>query len=373
MMIVGGTMKSRMARLGLALAMTAPMTLADFRYDQTSRMTGGAMMSMMQLAARFNKNAMQPITSTVAVKGNRLVTNSNGKSAHIIDLDKETITDVNFDKKEYSVTTFAEMKSFLDKASLKSGTTETSIEVDVKDTGKEEVVNGLKAKEYLLTLKVDGTNFQTGQRAEMQMEMSNWIAPSMPGHKEMGDFYKRMAEKLDLAAAFGGGQPGMGKGMAAAVKKMAEMDGVPVMQIIRMIPADPEQAQKMQEMQAQQASSGGQQPQIPSAGQAAGDAAGQAAAGAVANKLGRFGGLGSQGLGGLGGMRRKKQEEQQQAAPPPPPAEAPAPPAVQGSFSTEASMIEMTMDSKNFSNASVDDSLFAVPAGFKVVKSPMQK
>ena len=38
------------------------------------------------------------------------------QAATIYDLDKETITDVNFEKKEVSVTTFAEMKAFVAKA-----------------------------------------------------------------------------------------------------------------------------------------------------------------------------------------------------------------------------------------------------------------
>ena len=359
-------MMNRLTRVGLVMALGAPMILADFKYDQTSRMTGGAMMAMMKMAARFSKGALDGQNSTIAVKGNRMVMN-HGKTATIYDLDKENITEINFEKKEYSVMTFAEMKAFLEKTVMKTGSapSDTSIEVDVKETGKTDTINGLPAKEVLMSMKFESTNPQTGQKGEMRMEMSNWMTSKLPGYDEVADFHKRMAVKMDMAAMFGGAQAGMGKGMAAAAKKMALMDGVPVLQIMRMMPTDPEQIKQMEQMQqaqAQQAS----QPQ-PSAGQAAGDAA----AGAVAGRLGRIGGLGG-GLGGLGGMRRKKAEE---PPPPPPPPSTPAAPAEpsKGSFISEASLMEMTIESKNYSNSGVDDSMFAVPGGFKAVKSAMQK
>ncbi len=365
-------MMNRLTRVGLVMALSAPMILADFKYDQTSRMTGGAMMAMMKMAARFSKGALDGQNSTVAVKGNRMVMN-HGKTATIYDLDKENITEINFEKKEYSVMTFAEMKAFLEKTVMKtgSGPSDTSIDIDVKETGKTDTINGLPAKEVLMSMKFESTNPQTGQKGEMRMEMSNWMTPKLPGYDEVADFHKRMAVKMDMAAMFGGAQPGMGKGMAAAAKKMALMDGVPVLQIMRMMPTDPEQIKQMEQQQQAQAQQAAQ-PQ-PSGGQVAGEAAGQAAAGAVAGRLGRIGGLGSAGLGGLGGMRRKKAEE---PPPPPPPAApaagAPAEPS-RGSFSSEASLMEMTIESKNYSNSGVDDSMFAVPGGFKAVKSAMQK
>jgi hypothetical protein len=42
---------------------------------------------------------------------------------------------------------------------------------------------------------------------------------------------------------------------------------------------------------------------------------------------------------------------------------------VEGSFSSAASMMEMTTETNNFSVQSIDGSVFAVPAGFKQVKA----
>ena len=82
--------------------------LADFSYEQSAKMTGGAMMGAMKIVGAFSKQAREPIATTVSVKGNRMVHGSK-EHAQIIDLDSETITDVNFAKKQYSVITFAEM------------------------------------------------------------------------------------------------------------------------------------------------------------------------------------------------------------------------------------------------------------------------
>jgi hypothetical protein len=376
-MIFGGCMTTRILRFTVPLALTASLLLADFKYEQHSKMTGGSMLAMMKMAAKFSKTAQaaQDTTSTIAVKGNKMVTQT-GTHATIYDLDQGVLTEVDFDKKTYSVVTFEEMKAFLEKNMKKANAqANVNLELDVKDTGRTETVLGQPAKEVMIIGKVNATDPQTGKSGQMNLEISSWMGPKMPGHSEMAAFYKKMGEKF-AGAGFGpggmmGNQPGMSAGMAEAAKKLAEMDGTNIVQIIRMIPTDPQQMKQMEEAQAALAQAGQNQAQMPSAKDAAGDAAGQAAASAVAGRLGRFGGL----AGGLGGIRGRKQQE---APPPPPPAPAAQPEAtastapVKGSFSSEVSMMELTVESRNFSSAPVDASMFSVPAGFKMVKSSMQ-
>lgn len=366
-------MNNRFVKLGAAMALASAMCFADFRYDQTSKMTGGAMMGMMRMAAKFNKNAMIPTDSTVSVKGNHMVTNNAGKSATVYDLDQGTITEINFEKREYSVTTFAEMKAFLEKTMKDAGQQDTNISVDVQKTGKTQTVEGMKAEELLMTMTVTTNNPQTGKPAEMRMVMSNWMAPKIRGYEEVAAFYKRMAEKFALNGVFGAGpQAGMGKGMAEAAKEMEKMGGIPVMQIIRMIPTDPEQVKQMEQLQQSAEAMGNVE--APKAGDVASDAAGQAAAGAVAGRLGRLGGLGGLGGGGgFGGLRRKKKQEEPAPEPTPAAAAAPETPAIETSLPSEPSLMEMTVTLKNFSNSPVSDSDFAAPQGFKLVKSAMQR
>src|SRR5512138_1797726 len=104
-------MTMRTPFLAVLACLTAAGLPADFSYEQTSKLTGGAMASMMKVAGVFSKSAREPIRTTMAVKGDRMVT-LTGNNATVIDLGKETFTEIDFQKKTYSVMTFAEMKQF---------------------------------------------------------------------------------------------------------------------------------------------------------------------------------------------------------------------------------------------------------------------
>jgi len=101
----------------LALTLAMPMTsFADFRYDETSRITGGSIVNMTKFLGAFSKNAHQmtdPVNSTVLVKGNRMA-HINQQTTEIIDLDKETVTNIDHTKKTYTVVTFQEMKAAME-------------------------------------------------------------------------------------------------------------------------------------------------------------------------------------------------------------------------------------------------------------------
>ena len=100
-------MGKKLAVLCLASCLPACL-LADFSYEQSTKMTGGAMMGAMRVASVFSKQLREPVQANVAIKGNRMV-HSNKDRSTVIDLDSETITSIDFQKKTYSVMTFAEM------------------------------------------------------------------------------------------------------------------------------------------------------------------------------------------------------------------------------------------------------------------------
>src|SRR5437868_8648162 len=91
---------------------TAATLFADFSYQQNSRITGGAMAGMMKMAGAFSSRAREPMAATVMVKGHRMA-HLSANSAQIIDVDKETITNIDYAKKTYSVMTFEQMKQML--------------------------------------------------------------------------------------------------------------------------------------------------------------------------------------------------------------------------------------------------------------------
>src|SRR4051794_34164715 len=98
------------------MGVAASTMLADFTYQETTKITGGALVSAMKVAGVFSKQARQigePTQSTVSVKGDRLVHRSK-IHASVIDLASQTITSIDLEKKTYSVITFEEMKQALE-------------------------------------------------------------------------------------------------------------------------------------------------------------------------------------------------------------------------------------------------------------------
>jgi hypothetical protein len=351
-------------RITLVLAITVLVSaglFADFSYEQTSKMTGGFLQKM----AFLSKQLREPIRSTVAVKGDRMATVSP-LTGHIIDLKNETITEINFQKKTYSVVTFAQLAEAVQQAQARLKAEQGGQQMDmtmkpsVKETGQTREINGAQAREMIMTVEFEGSNPENQERATlMTMVADMWIAPDVAGYAEVRDFYRRMAEKLGWMPGMSmmGGQ-NSGKAMAELYKEAAKLNGVPVLQITKMnmggAAAQGEQAAGTPPPQQQP------QPQV--------DAT-SAAGSAVGSRLGgRLGGL----AGGLGGLGRRRQQQQQ-----PPPEQTQTQPAAQGGEQQAAagagSLMEMTTELTGFSSAPVDASKFEVPAGFKQVDSEMLK
>ncbi len=315
-------MGRRIGVILVAWCATATCLLADFSYQQSSKITGGAMAGMMNIAGAFAKQAREPNVSTVAVKGNRMV-HLSARQAIITDLDKETITTVNFDQKTYYVRTFEQMKQTMEQVSSRMGKTagdkpDVSFHISMKDTGKKRQVAGLDTHEMVMTLEMDGADKQSGGRGAMTITSDMWIAPKMPGYDEVRDFQRRMAQKVSWSP--GGGMPMIGRpemtqGMAEIMKESSKLDGVPVVQVVKM---------------------GGSMSGMPMGGGAQGDASG--------NRPGR--------------SRPGADQEDPSAA---------AASAI-GAGDGSSSLMEMTTELTGFSSAAVDAAKFEIPEGFTQVE-----
>jgi hypothetical protein len=332
-------MLKRILILFSAAALVSACLYADFSYEQTTTMTGGVLKSV----AFLSKQLREPIRSTVAVKGDRMAT-ITPLSGHIIDLGSETITEINFQKKTYSLITFAQMAEAMRQLQTKAKS-DFTVKPSVKETGQTREINGVSTRELVMTLEFEGTDPKTNQRATMMVMVADmWIAPAVPGYAQVREFHQRMAQKLNwvpgAGGMMGGGQESA-KGMAELYKEMGKLNGVPVLQLTKMnmggaIPqgdqpaatetAPPPQPQQQVELER------------PTVG------------GALGRLGGRFGGLG-----------RKKQTPEQTSGSQPQAAGGPP------------SMMEMTTELSGFSSGAVDASKFEVPAGFKQVESPMLK
>jgi len=191
------------ASLPILLATTA---LADFSYQESTKVTGGMMMHAGGVAPK-------PQTSATYVKGNRMA-RIGPDHGQITDLDKETITNVDYRRKTYSVMTFAQMKAMM--TQVGAGKEEAGkVDVSSHETGKTRVIGNVTAKEMVMTVKVSGS----------QIDSDVWLAPMVTGYDEVRQFQQRMAQKMGSAGA-----PGMQRTMQEAAKALTKTNGVPVLQ-----------------------------------------------------------------------------------------------------------------------------------------------
>ena len=230
----------KFATIAITLLLAASLLPADFTYQETSTITGGAMQSMMKVAGVFSKQLREPMKATVSIKGNRMA-HRGVNSASIIDLDSETITHIDLQKKTYSVLTFEQMKQLMEDAAKKmqqnkKDNADITWKVSANSTGNAKQISGFDAKEMLVKMTMEGTDQKSGQKGGMDIVMHNWLAPGVPGYAEVRDFQRKMAEKLNWAP--GGNmfmaRPDIAKGMADAAKEMSKLDGTPVLTTMAM-------------------------------------------------------------------------------------------------------------------------------------------
>ncbi|HUI54867.1 MAG TPA: hypothetical protein VLY04_07840 [Bryobacteraceae bacterium] len=340
-------MLRRIVTLGSIAFLAASTLSADFSYHEKSTVTGGVMLSLLKMAGVFSKQAREPIETTVSYKGDKMVSRSE-THATIIDLAAETITNVDMQKKTYSVMTFEQMKQMLEQMSAKMqkkspDSPSMDFKVSVTPTGNTKPIAGFDAKELVVKMEMQSTDPQSGQQGTMVITTNVWIAPSVTGYGEVRDFRKRMAEKLNWSP---GGNPFMArpdvaKGMAEVEKESAKLDGMPVFQTVSMgAPGQPGAASSGNTGQPQ-AQPQQQQQQPPPARPS-------------------LGGL----LGKSIGISRNKQSSDQ-------------PQGQQGSTQqgsgNPGSLLEMQTEMSAFSSGAVDDSLFAIPAGFKKLEPDLKR
>lgn len=347
--------------------LTPLRALGDYSYRETTQVTGGSMLRMMKMAGTFSSQARkigEPIVSTVYLKGNQMARESPD-TIEIIDLDKETITQIDKTKRSYSVMTFEQLRQQLQKAQQEmqkqqkgAENVTMSFEAHVRETGAGKDISGLATRESILTLNANATDQKTQQSGTIAITNDMWLATDVPGYEAMRDFYMRMAQKMSL---FGSGMdlnmsrmlgqnPGASQAWSDMAKEMQKIKGVPVMQIMRMgTTTDGKPLPAASEAPLPPDTS----PDMPTAS----EVAKESAASAVKSKLGV--------LGGFGGFGKKKKEAPQPADQKPAQAEQATPPAA-------VVLMETQTTTSDFSTGAIDASHFEVPAGYKLVEAAMR-
>jgi hypothetical protein len=196
-------MKRLLSLSAAAVLVIAPALLADVKTTEktTLKLEGmlGRMVSMFGGSA-----ARDGITSTVAVKGNRL-SRINDATGQIIDLSEQKVYDLDMKKKEYKVTTFEELRRRLqeerdraekqaksrpaqDKNDLEKSGKEIEFEAAVKDTGQHKTIAGHDTHEVILTI----TGHEKGKKIEDSggfiMTNDMWLASKIAALDEIAAF-----------------------------------------------------------------------------------------------------------------------------------------------------------------------------------------
>lgn len=281
----------------LAFGLTAR---ADFSYMTTAKSSGGLMPGAGE--GRVTKHYL---------KGQRLKLD-RGDTATILDLEAQTITSLNHTRKTYTLKKFTDLAEWREEVN-KAG---VEINIDVKDTGQRRNINGFNAHEVIMSMEFDSPQARQAG-AKSAMETSMWVSRDVPGSQEVLAFYKRNAGRFpwsELAGGGAAGNPRMQKAMSGLYRKMAAIDGVPVLQVTRMKAILPE----AQMAQAQQAM-----------------AQARAKLEEAKRKGGQQAAMAEQALAMMGRQ-------------------------------AEGSLFEYTLESSNFSTNSIPEAVFAVPPGYQL-------
>lgn len=359
----------------LSILLLAPLSVparADFKYTETSKITGGALKGAMKFAGVFSKQASQatqPIVTTHYVKGNRLRTdNANGK-IQIIDAEGRRIIEIDTQKHTYSEITFEQIKEAIQNAQQqaqkkmeqdpKAKDVKANVNVKFKvtpGTGTRQIM-GQTTNESKVQIEMEvqaqaQESAQPGQpsgpvNGTIVTTMDMWVATSVTGFQELGQFYARMSKDVNWVPPSNiHVDPRASQSLDELQKNSANLKGFPLLQYMSM------------SMAGQQDSSGNAAQNSNASASASASSSSSSNSDSTPTSLS---GAMTKGLGGLFGKKKKQDETANQNGQNPPPP------------STPGSLIEMTIEVNSFSDASLDSSLFDVPTGYtRVTENPDQ-
>ena len=324
--------------LAVAVALVSVVTIgADVKtQEKTQTKFEGTLGRMMGLFG--GKAAKEGITSTVSVKGDRMmrVTDTTGE---LIDLAGERAYAIDFRNKSYKVRTFAEIRKEMEEQMRKakeemaksegrkesgSDQPQMDIELSAKETGQRRTIGGFDCRQVITTILVHEKGKKIEESGGLVLTADAWLAPKNPALQEVQDFTLRYLKAIQTPtmtdAAQGMAQalamyPGLGEALQRMQNERVTMDGTPILTTVTI----------ESQQNPQQAAQGGEQEQPkPSGG---------------------IGGL----LGGLGRPKPKKTDES-----------AGAGSAAKGRTTLMTTVNEVLSVATDVSEADV-----SVPAGFK--------
>jgi hypothetical protein len=241
-----------MVALPLMTLAAAPASAEVKTRDKTQVKFEGMLGRMFNLFG--GKSAREGLEGRTAVKGNRKAT-LNDAGGTIVDLSEEKIYDLDAKKKQYTVTTFEELRRRMREAQERAKreadkeqpgqreeaqkpTKEYEVDFDVKETGQKKQLAGYDAKNTIVTITVREKGKTLDEAGGIVMTNDMWIGPMIPQLKELHDFDIKYARQLQGpgAAAVSAEQmaavlamfPLVGKAMDRMQKDAGKLSGTPL-------------------------------------------------------------------------------------------------------------------------------------------------
>ncbi len=334
----------------LAVASTQALR-ADVRSDQKTKFQlAGALGKVVNFFG--GKAARDGVTSTVALKGDRMMTTTGDSGGQIIDLAEEKVYNLDLKKKSYTVVTFAQLRQQMEEARKRAqeeaaknpeadkpaqrdpNAKEVEVDFDVKNTGEKKDINGFATTQSIMTITVREKGKTLQQGGGMVLTSDIWLTPSIPAMKEVADFHLKYAQKLYGPMIEGASPQDMASAMAMypqmkpALERMAtegrKLQGTAILTTTTI-----DAVQSAEQMAASQSS--------------AGDA--KSSGGSAPTSVGGL-------IGGFGRRMAKKKEDE---------------PAAAAGPKDRATVLTTTNETLKLSTT-VADAEVAVPAGFKESK-----
>ena len=195
---------------------------ADFSYRQVTTISGIAAVGMAGLPGQ--PAAPGPIASTIAVKDGRLLSRL-GDRATVIDLSAQTVTEIDFGRRTFSVAGFDEIRRAMSAgaAALKP--------VNASVTGERRQISGFDATE--LAMKLEAPGAETGPATR-----DLWLARPVAGYAEMRDVLRRLSSAVEwspLQRLFIA-RPEVVRMLAALFRETALAEGMPVLEVTAIEP-----------------------------------------------------------------------------------------------------------------------------------------
>jgi hypothetical protein len=357
-----GTLRPAAAIVCSALGFAACVAHADVTIVRSTTVEGVGAMSLGNMSG----------TSTTIISGDKsrtqsdvkmqsklvgfLARNAVGPTAEIVLLDQDRILHVNINKKEYTETTFEQMRAQLQKATDQMSQSQDNrqqpsavdqskcvwlpAKVAVSKTGEKAQYGGFDSERTIITAAQPCQDKDTGSICEVALILDQWLSADFQEGAEVRRYYTTYAAKMGMDAAGMQDASQRAKAMFSQYKdiwtqvaaKMQGVKGYPVRTGFTLAMGGPQ----CKDPKAQQAQSGDSDDSSGSSG---------GLAGAVAGKL-----------GGL--FHRKSDSDSPPAQPAPAVTPVPVPAGDVALMTVSSQLVSVSTDS-------VGADAFTVPADFK--------